>query len=377
MTDQSEPSKPKKPRPVRRLLKQPVNRKVVYALLPVVVAGVFFWGWRSLAVVGVSVLTCFAVEAAFTWPKKQAVSEAALTTGTILGLILPPTMPFLMVILGAGFGIVFGKMVFGGFGRNIFNPAMTGRCFLYVCFPLMMTGAVWYDSFFELDNAAGSFPGGFVRWSRAYPEDTPGREIVLREIGFFGKVQPNIDGITEASPLAATFGPKDYLPMAFGDRAGSIGEVFTVLIALSGAYLLITRTADYRLTFGFLLGILGSATLFWAIGQAKPDLVVGGKDSILSKGFPTPFNPIFGGATMFVAVFMITDPISGAKTPAGKWIYAALVGVLTILIRTFSIWTAGAMFATLIGNMFVSLIDYSVTSLKARKKAKASLTPST
>jgi Na+-transporting NADH:ubiquinone oxidoreductase subunit B len=329
-------------------MKQKPHRRVIACLVAVAVAAVFFFGWRAAVVVATGVIVCYLTEALYAWVYRQPISEAVFVTGLLVGLILPPTIPIYMVVLAGVFGTFFGKMVFGGFGRNIFNPAMTGRCFLYISFGKFMTGPVWYPSFFQWDGSLGnffsalgrSFPGGFAHWAR-------------------------YDAITAATPLVwqswrgEAFGLADYLPMMFGSRGGSIGETFTVLIVLCGLYLMWKKTADWRLTVGTLTGVFGTAFLYWLAGHAK---------------FPTPFNPLIGGSTMFVAVFMVTDPISAAKTKPGKWIFSVLVGVLLVLIRTHSIWVAGAMFSVLLGNMFVPLIDYCVNAVKNRHKEKEART---
>ena len=127
------------------LKKQTIMRKVILAMLPCIAGAVYYFGWRSLAVVGVSCATAFVCEYIFCRLRKEPVTEAVFVTGILFALILPPAVPWHVVVIGAVFAIVFTKEVFGGFGRNFFNPAMAGRCFVYLCFPLEMTASsqVW------------------------------------------------------------------------------------------------------------------------------------------------------------------------------------------------------------------------------------------
>ena len=116
------------------LKKQPIMRRVLTAMIPCVAGSVFFFGWRSLAVVVWAAVVGFLVELIFTHLRKESVSEAVFVTTTIFALVMPPTVPWHVLTIGVVFAVMFGKEVFGGFGKNIFNPAMSGRCFVYVCF---------------------------------------------------------------------------------------------------------------------------------------------------------------------------------------------------------------------------------------------------
>ena len=138
-------------------LKQPMMVRVLYALLPVAAASVYLFGWRVLALVGVSCLFAFLAEWTMVYAKNGKVSQAVWVTAALFGLSLPPTAPFWVAAVGVVFGVVFGKMVFGGFGKNVFNPAVVGRAFVYVCFPVEMTS--------RFVPAFTGFPGGFAQWS--------------------------------------------------------------------------------------------------------------------------------------------------------------------------------------------------------------------
>ena len=158
--------------------KQKVMRIVVFALLPAIVAGVYFFGWISLAIIFLSIVTCLITEWMFVSKKNGKISEAVFVTAVLYALSLPPTLPFYMVIIGAIFGITFGKMAFGGFGNNVFNPALVGRAFVYITFPVQMT-SVWQPA-----ANFSHFPGGFA-------------------VGKFSLAGNYLTTITSATPMTA------------------------------------------------------------------------------------------------------------------------------------------------------------------------------
>ena len=141
--------------------KQKPMRQVVTALLPAFAGSVYFFGWVSAGMVALSMVTCILTEWIFVRKSAGKVSEAVLVTAFLFALILPPTLPFWMIVLGGIFGVVFGKMAFGGFGANVFNPAMVGRAFLYITFPVQMANR-WIPT-----ASFADFPGGFAVWRYA------------------------------------------------------------------------------------------------------------------------------------------------------------------------------------------------------------------
>lgn len=296
--------------------------KVLYALVPVVLASIYFFGWRSLIMIIISNAVAFLCEYAFAKYYKNQVTSAIFVTGTLFALTLPPELPYWMGVIGIAFGVVFGKMVFGGFGKNIFNPAIVGRAFIYVNFSTYMNGAVWY-------NSASGILGGFTKYG--------------------------VDAITSATPLplmkAGTSVP--LLDLFLGNTSGSFGETSAILIILAGIYLLWKKIANYRL-------IAGCLVAFFVVQAA---LFYSGVSGTIS-----PLQGFLGGGFLFGLVYMVTEPVSSAKTNIGRWIYSGLIGALTVIIRTFSYWPEGMMFAILIGNMFAPLIDHFVQEIKGRKK---------
>jgi Na+-transporting NADH:ubiquinone oxidoreductase subunit B len=312
---------------------QPPMRRVLYALAPVVAASVWFFGWRALVVVVAVNLAAFLTEYVFTRFTKAEATSAVFVTGTLLGLSLPPTIPIWIAVVGAVFGVFFGKMVFGGFGRNVFNPALVGRVFIYVSFAVPMN-ARWAEPITTITGAL-SFPwgvGGFSRWAS--------------------------DALTGATPLRflREGKPVDLLPLLWGNVAGSIGETSAVLIILGGLFIVWKKAANWRIVVSELAAFVVLQGVFWLAGV---------------RHAADPLTALLSGSVMLGMFFMATDPVSAAQTQGGRWIYGALVGALTVLIRTFSIWPEGTMFAILLGNTFAPITDWLIRQRQQKRKAAA------
>jgi Na+-transporting NADH:ubiquinone oxidoreductase subunit B len=335
-------------------LKQLMMMRVLYALIPVAVAAIHLFGWRVLALVGVSCLFAFLAEWTMVYSKNGKVSQAVWVTAALYGLALPPTAPFWVAAVGVVFGVVFGKMVFGGFGRNVFNPAIVGRAFVYVCFPIEMTG--------RFVPAFRGFPGGFARWSFDALKDLP-PELAAPGL----KV---VDAITAATPMWSRrdFGLEvrlwDLVTGQIGNlfdhaghtqilAAGSAGEVSALAILLGAAYLLWTKTANWRLMLGTLIGAVAiNVILRNGLGiDAVP---------------PLPFT-LFSGAFLYAAVFMVTDPISAPRLPLSMWIYGLFIGAMIVFIRWKAVFAGGVAFAILLGNMLAPSLDLWIKRFRERK----------
>jgi Na+-transporting NADH:ubiquinone oxidoreductase subunit B len=308
----------------KMFLKQQVMLRVCYALLPLVFASVYLFGWRSLVLVLVVLAFGIATEALFTLKEGKPITSAVFVTSLILSLSLPPMVPFWMAIVGIVAGVALGKMVFGGFGQNVFNPAMVGRCFLYVTFPIEMTNQ-WATPLWG--GAAG-----FGRWSLS------------------------LDAITQATPLAEWHKGVSvpFERLFLGNTAGSLGETSALLILLGGIYLIYRKAAPWRLAVSCLIGGTLLSSVLHGFGAA---------------GAPSAMVTLVSGSFLFGSVFVVTEPVSGAKTPYGQWIYGFMVGGLTVVLRVFSNFSEGVMFSILIMNAFVPLIDRMVRRVQAAKKA--------
>lgn len=306
--------------------RQPIMRKVLISLIPAALGGIYLFGLRLLVLLVVVTVAGVATEYIFAKKRKAKVTEAVLVTSVLFTLSLPVATPYPVAAAGIIFGVLFAKEVFGGFGNNIFNPAIVGRTFIFISFPEYLT-ASWSRIF-------TSFPGGFTRY-----------------------LSPALDSITQATPLALYhLRGGETLPISrviLGFSFGSMGETSVVLLLLGGLFLIIQKAADWRLMAAPMLGFLGLASSLRLAGAA---------------GIPHPFYGLFTGAFFFLCIYFVTEPVTAPKTAAAKWIYGLLIGMITVLIRYFGIFLEGASFALLIMNIFVPIMDEGVLSLKARRK---------
>lgn len=299
---------------------------VIVGLLPAFLASLYFFGPRVLLLLFVSYAAGGLVEVLFAVVRKEEINEGFLVTGFIFPLILPPGVPLWMVAVGIIFGVLVGKEVFGGTGRNPFNAALVGRCFLAFGYPVRMTGT-W-------------MPPGPDKWL-----DLPGS---------LAAVAP--DAVTTATPLGLARSGEfvSTLDLFVGNVAGSVGETSALAILLGGAFLIAVGVANWRTIAG------GGAALLICAG-------------LLHAGMPDrvapPILQLFAGGWLLGIVFMATDPVTGPITGAGKWVYGILIGLLTVLIRSFSGFVEGVMFAILFGNICAPLIDEVVIRWYTRRLA--------
>jgi Na+-transporting NADH:ubiquinone oxidoreductase subunit B len=323
---------------------------VVYALVPCVFMALYntglqanialakagitsLGGWRGsiLSAIGVSlnpdsVIDCivhgalyffpvyivtFAVgglwEALFASIRKQEISEGFIVTSLLFPLILPPDIPLWQAALGISFGVVVGKEIFGGTGRNIFNPALTGRVFLFFAYPAQISGdAVWIA----------------------------------------------VDGVTRATPLAEVADPSMILSVSWidaflGTIPGSMGETSTLACLIGAAILIASGIASWRIMLSTAAGMFCLSALLYVIGSTTNPML----------GLSPDWHLVLGGFA-FGTVYMTTDPVTGAMTEKGKYIYGLLIGILTVLIRAVNpAFPEGIMLAILFGNMFAPIID--------------------
>lgn len=264
-------------------------------------------------------------EVVFAIIRRHEINEGFFVTSILFTLIVPPDIPLWQAALGISFGIVVGKEVFGGTGKNFLNPALTGRAFLFFAYAPQMSGdAVW--------TAVDGFSGA----------------TALSQIASNGL--PVIE--------AATGEALTWWDAFFGQMQGSIGETSTLAILLGGALLLLTRIASWRIMLGVFLGMVATALLFNAIG------------SDTNPGFATPWywHFVLGGFA-FGMVYMATDPVSAAMTDTGKWIFGALIGFMIVLIRVVNpAYPEGTMLAILFANLFAPMIDYFVVQANIKRR---------
>ncbi len=250
-------------------------------------------------------------EGLFATVRGHEINEGFLVTGSLIPLILPPTIPLWQVAIGTSFGVVIGKEIFGGTGRNFMNPALTARAFLYFAYPAQISGnAVWVA----------------------------------------------VDGYTRATPLgiAAEGGMEavkasgySFFDAAMGLIPGSMGETSAVACLIGAVFLLFTGIASWRVMLSTLVASMGLATLFWVVGSET--------NPMFSMG---PLWHLVTGGLAFGIVFMTTDPVSSAMTRRGQFYYGALIGVMVILVRVINpAFPEGIMLAILFGNVMAPAID--------------------
>jgi Na+-transporting NADH:ubiquinone oxidoreductase subunit B len=250
------------------------------------------------------------------------VNEGFFVTSILFSLILPPTVPLWQVALGISFGVVIGKEVFGGTGKNFLNPALTGRAFLFFAYPAQMSGdAIWT----AVDGFSGATPLGLA-------------------------AAGGIEGVLAANVT--------WMDAFLGAIQGSVGETSTLAIMIGGAVLLFARVAAWRIVAGVFLGMVATTLLFNAIGSDTNPM------------FSVPFywHLVMGGFA-FGMFFMATDPVSGSMTDKGKWVFGALIGVMVVLIRVVNpAFPEGMMLAILFANLFAPLIDNFVVQANIKRR---------
>ena len=288
---------------------------VILALLPTLIAGIMFFGFNALLVVVTSVAGCVAFEYLFcrfvTQTETSTWDLSAVVTGLLLAFNLPATIPLWMVLVGCFMAIILSKMVYGGIGKNMFNPALVGRVFLFISFPVEMT--TWIKPQFL----------NFMS-SDAQTAATPLK--ILKHL--------SSDGSADELP--------SYFQMFVGNIGGCIGEVSTLAILIGFVYLLYKRIISWHITFYYLSSFFILISLHWLITKSP------GAD---------PLAHLLSGGLMLGAVFMATDYTTSPMSPNGKIIFAIGCGVLTYIIRIYGVYPEGVSFAILIMNAFVPLID--------------------
>jgi len=301
-----------------------VMRHVIYALIPAMLAAVFYFGISALLLIVVCTATCVAAEwlSSGRGPLSESpVSDfSAALTGILLAMTLPPGLPLWMAALGSIVAIMFGKLLFGGLGQNVFNPSLTGRAFLQACFPVALTTWTPQAGLSEFLSLRGDlFALPFMRAS--------------------------FDGVTAATPLSLMKFENqltDVNALLFGAIPGSLGETSAVLLLLGGAYLAWRRFLNWRIPIGIFAATFLLAS---ALNYLDPASYTDGIHHVLSGGL------VLG------AVFMATDPVSSPVTPRGAWVFAAGIGILVVIIREFGGLPEGVMYAILLMNAATPLID--------------------
>lgn len=293
--------------------------------------------WTVLPIVIVSYGVGFFWEILFAVIRKHAISEGFLVTGLLFPMTLPPTIPLWQVAVGISFGVVIGKEVFGGTGRNILNPALTARAFVFFAYPAQMSGdTVWRA-------VADSGTAGVDAISGA----TPLAAMLAT---------PAADGGPAGALTAAGYSLSD---MFLGSIPGCVGETSALLCFLGGIFLMVTGIASYRTIIGGITGLLVTAGLM---------NLLAGSDSTAGM-LINPLHHLAAGGFALGIVFMATDPVSSPGMNQARWVYGLAIGSLTVLIRVFNpAYPEGVMLSILFMNLFSPLLDQF--ALKAAMKKR-------
>jgi len=326
-----------------------IMRNVIYALLPLCIFSIWLFGISSLALLIVATLSCVVTEQLFcklSGRPSTIKDSSVMITGLLLGLTLPPGFPLWMTAVGGFIAVAVGKMLFGGLGFNIFNPALVGRAFLQAAFPVAITG-------YTPANALNRFTE-FIPSTLALPFMQPASLV-----DWIAKVR--VDAFSGATPLMAFKFDKvhtEIMPLFLGQVSGSAGETSAILILLCGAYLVARKMMDWRITIAMLAGAFVTGA---ALHLVNPTV------------YPSPLFILFSGGLMLGATFMATDMVASPVTPLGVWIYGGFMGLVTVVIRLFGGLPEGVMYAILLGNAFSPMID-NLTQPRVygtQRKAKA------
>ena len=345
---------------------------VVIAMIPCLIWGIFNVGYQHHVAVGeataffsvnnllfglrwvlpivlVSYIAGGAVEVTIGIIRKHPINEGFLVTGMLIPLIVPPTIPLWQVALATVFGVLIGKEIFGGTGMNVLNVAMTARAFLYFAYPSQISGEVW-------TQLAGKTPldgySGATALAVAYDTSNAAAQSVVNGL--------NQANAALSPPFAGEF--FSFQNLMIGGVPGSIGETSTLMVLIGALILIATGVGSWKIIVSVFAGAFAMGTIFNLVGTNEYMLM------------PAHYHFVIGGLA-FGAVFMATDPVSASQTELGKWIYGALIGVITVIIRVVNpAYPEGIMLAILFMNVFAPLIDfYIVEGNKKRRLARATI----
>ena len=298
---------------------QKIMYRVVYAMIPALLWSVFIFGFDALRVTLIAVAACLAFEyliQKYLMKTEPTITDgSALITGILLAFNVPASIPWWIIVIGAMASIGIGKLSFGGLGSNIFNPALVGRVFLLISFPVQMTS--WpVAKMSGIDGVTAATPLALIK-----------------------------EGVKNGVPVSQIQGLPDFTDMALGINAGSLGEVSALLLILGGLYMLWKKVITWHIPVSILLTVAVISGVFWMI---NPEMYV------------NPVYHILTGGLMLGAVFMATDMVTSPMTTKGQIIYGVGIGVITISIRMFGAYPEGISFAILIMNAVTPLLNYYI-----------------
>lgn len=303
---------------------------------------IFFFGFLAvLPKIIVSYVVGLGIEFIVAQWRGHEIQEGFLVSGILIPMIVPVDTPLWMLAVATAFAVIFAKEVFGGTGMNIFNVALVTRAFLFFAYPSKMSG----DGVFV--RTLDTFGLGAGQVCDSFSGATP-----------LGQVATHTGGDLVLHNIVGT--PLSTLDNFLGLIPGSIGETSTLAILIGAVILLWTGVASWRVMFSVFVGGLVMGTIAWLFPS-----------SVYPASFLSPLNQLCLGGFAFAAVFMATDPVTGARTRTGQYIYGFLIGLIAILIRVYNTgYPEGAMLAVLLMNVFAPLIDHFVVGANIKRRLK-------
>ncbi len=294
---------------------------VIFAMIPALLVSVYYFGFDAIRVNLIAIAACvffeWLIQKVFIKGKNTIIDGSAIVTGMLLAFNVPSNLPWWIIVIGALVAIGIGKMSFGGLGNNPFNPALVGRVFLLISFPVQMTSwpKVSVLNFAMTDAQTGATPLAIVKEGLKNGE---GFSTIMKSM------------------------PHDYVDMLVGQIGGSLGEISAVALILGGLYMLFRKIITWHIP----VSIIGTVAIFTGILYG-----------INPETYASPVFHLLTGGLMLGAIFMATDMVTSPMTPKGMIVYGIGIGVITVLIRVWGAYPEGVSFAILIMNAVVPLIN--------------------
>jgi Na+-translocating ferredoxin:NAD+ oxidoreductase subunit D len=293
---------------------------VVIALIPALLVSIYFYGFGAIAVTAISIASCvlfeYLIQKAILKTETRIQDGSAIVTGILLAFNVPSNLPWWIIVIGALVSIGIGKMTFGGLGNNPFNPALVGRVFLLLSFPVQMTA---------YPRVAGITTGYMVD-------------------GFSGETALSAlkEGVKNGIPVSDIVGKFSYSDMLLGNMAGSLGEIAAAALILGFLYMLFKKVITWHIPVSIIVTVAVFTGILWGINPVSN---------------ADPLFHILTGGLLLGAIFMATDYVTSPMNPKAQIIYGIGIGVLTVIIRVFGAYPEGVSFAILIMNGFTPILN--------------------
>lgn len=305
---------------------------VVLALMPAFLVSLWYFGIGALITIAIAVITCVATEffgTKYILNQKPTLQDgSAVLTGLLLAFNVPSNLPWWQMVIGSVFAIAVVKLSFGGLGKNIFNPALAGRVFMLISFPVDMTS--WplplQNRFALTDAITGPTSLGIVK-----------------------------EGLMNGEAMDKIMGQIDYLNLTLGNVGGSLGEVSAIALLIGGIYLLFRKIITWHIPVSYILTVVIFSGIFWLINPEQ---------------YVNPLFHVVAGGLLIGAIFMATDMVTSPMTPSGMLIFGLGCGILTVLIRVWGAYPEGVSFAILLMNAATPLINKGFKPKRFGEKIK-------